>query len=171
MTAPADRRHRAPRSQGPPASRLERALLAGGLVASVIAGVVIYQVGGPYGERLYDEPGAGRLYDPDTGLLRLLATDRDSNLWFDMWTHYADGALVRSELDDNEDGVIDYWRHYAADGSTLKVGFSTKRDGVEDAWVHVDDTGILERIEYSTSRDGVVDRTEYYEAGVVVRVE
>ena len=53
----------------------------------MIAGVATYQIGGPYGERLRDEPGAGRVYDPDTGLLKLLATDRNSNLWFDMWTH------------------------------------------------------------------------------------
>ena len=88
-----------------------------------------------------------------------------------MWSHYADGRVVRSELDENEDGVIDYWRHYAPDGSVHKVWFSTLRDGVEDAWVYVNEAGVLERVEYSTRRDGVVDRTEVDEDGVIVRVE
>ena len=117
----------------PPPSRLEVWVLGTGFVVAVVAGVAMYRIGGPHGERLRDEPGAGRVYDADTGLLKLLATDRNGNLWFDMWTHYEDGEVLRSELDDNEDGVIDYWRHYAPDGSVLKVGFSTLRDGVEDA--------------------------------------
>ena len=162
-------RHR-PRWRPPP-SRLELWILGTGFVLAAIAGVATYQLGGPYGERLRDEPGAGRVYDAETGLLQLVATDRNSNLWFDMWTHFADGRAVRSELDENEDGVIDYWRHYAPDGSVQKVGFSTLRDGVEDAWVYVDEAGVLKRVEYSTRRDGVVDRTELYEDGAIVRVE
>ena len=162
-------RHR-PRWKPPP-SRLELWILGTGFVLAAIAGVATYQLGGPYGERLRDEPGAGRVYDAETGLLKLVATDRNSNLWFDMWTHFADGRAVRSELDENEDGVIDYWRHYAPDGSVQKVGFSTLRDGVEDAWVYVDEAGVLKRVEYSTRRDGVVDRTELYEDGAIVRVE
>lgn len=159
------------RRRRPPPSRLELRIFGTGFVLAVISGVAMYQIGGPYGERLRDEPGAGRVYDPDTGLLKLLATDLNSNLWFDMWSHYADGRVVRSELDENEDGVIDYWRHYAPDGSVHKVWFSTLRDGVEDAWVYVNEAGVLERVEYSTRRDGVVDRTEVYEDGVIVRVE
>ena len=162
-------RHR-PRWRPPP-SRLELWILGTGFVLAAFAGVATYQLGGPYGERLRDEPGAGRVYDSETGLLKLVATDRNSNLWFDMWTHFADGRAVRSELDENEDGVIDYWRHYAPDGSVHKVGFSTLRDGVEDAWVYVDEAGVLKRVEYSTRRDGVVDRTELYEDGAIVRVE
>ena len=162
-------RHR-PRWRPPP-SRLELWILGTGFVLAAIAGVATYQLGGPYGERLRDEPGAGRVYDAETGLLKLVATDRNSNLWFDMWTHFADGRAVRSELDENEDGVIDYWRHYAPDGSVQKVGFYTLRDGVEDAWVYVDEAGVLKRVEYSTRRDGVVDRTELYEDGAIVRVE
>jgi hypothetical protein len=138
---------------------------------AVVSGVVMYRVGGPNRERLCDEPGSGRVYDPETGVLELLATDRNSNLWFDMWPHYEDGAIERCELDDNEDGVIDYWRHYADDGSILKVGCSTLRDGIEDAGVFVDEAGARERVEYSTNRDGVVDRTGFDENGVVVRVE
>ena len=152
-------------------SRLEVWVLGTGFVLAVISGVMMYRVGGPYGELLVDEPGAGRVYDPETGLLELLATDRNSNLWFDMWTHYEDGSIVPSQLDDNEDGVIDYWRHYAADGSNLKVGFSALRDGVQDAWVYVDEAGAMEHVEYSTKRDGIVDLTEFYEDGAVVRVE
>ena len=162
-------RHRPMRR--PPSSRLELSILGAGFLLAVYAGVVTYQVGGPYGERLRDEPGAGRVFDPETGLLQLAATDRNGNLWFDMWTHYTDGQAVRSDLDENEDGVIDYWRHYAADGSVLKVGYSTLQDGVEDARVYVDEAGMLERIEYSSTRDGTVDRTEFYVDDVVVRVE
>ncbi len=53
-------RHR-PRWRPPP-SRLELWILGTGFVLAAIAGVATYQLGGPYGERLRDEPGAGRVY-------------------------------------------------------------------------------------------------------------
>ncbi len=49
------------RRRRPPPSRLELRILGTGFVLAVISGVAMYQFGGPYGERLRDEPGAGRV--------------------------------------------------------------------------------------------------------------
>ncbi len=136
-----------------------------------MSGVVVYQVGGPSGERLRDEPGSGRLYDAASGELVWLATDRDRDLWFDMWTRYEAGVVLQSQFDQNNDDVVDYWRHMAPDGSLVNVGFSARGDGIEDGWTYFDEDGALIRAEYSTRRDGTIDRIERYSDGQVVAVE
>ena len=58
---PDEDRVRRRRRRKPPPSRLEPWILGTGFVLAVIAGVATYQIGGSYGERLRDEPGAGRV--------------------------------------------------------------------------------------------------------------
>jgi hypothetical protein len=91
-------------------------------------------------------------YDPGTGRLTRLDYDANANGKHDTWA-YMDGArLTRLEADENEDGRIDRWEFYPATASA-----SLKQPP--------------ERIERATRLDGRVSRREFFEGGVMVRVE
>ena len=92
-------------------------------------------------------------YDKSTGKLTRLAYDSNNNGKPDTWA-FMDGArLVRLEADENEDATIDRWEYYpkAAVGSSA--------------------TQTPERIERATHTDGKVSRREFFDAGVLVRIE
>jgi hypothetical protein len=90
-------------------------------------------------------------YDKASGRLTQLAYDSDGNGTHDAWA-FMDGArLIRLEADENGDGRVDRWEHYAG-----TVGSSRQPP---------------ERIERSTRFDGRISRREFFERGVMVRVE
>jgi hypothetical protein len=92
-------------------------------------------------------------YDKSTGKLTKLAYDSNNNGKPDTWA-YMDGArLVRLEADENEDATIDRWEYYSANPSSASG------------------TQPPERIDRATRADGKVSRREFFEAGVLVRIE
>jgi hypothetical protein len=83
-----------------------------------------------------------------------------------------DGTRIRRiELDLDENGKIDRWDIYDASRRLEKVGLSQRNDGVMDAQAYYRPNGDIARLELSTARDGRFNRTEFYEAGRLVRSE
>lgn len=111
-------------------------------------------------------------YDKTTGKLTELASDRNRNGTLDTWTEMDGTRPLRSRVDLDEDGRIDRWEYYDASGALTKVGFSRKSGDKPDAWAFSRPDGSLERVELSlTADEHKIHRREYYEAGVMVRVE
>ena len=126
-------------------------------------------------------------YDKSTGALTSLEADSDGDGVADTWGYMEGTHVVRVEVDENGDRVVDRWEYHRApsvgsgresEGSS-KEGSSKagsgkppvprpvilRRGGVESP----DKT--IERIERATRRNGVVSRWEYFENGMLVRVE
>ena len=98
---------------------------------------------------------AGRVtpaYDAATGKLTRLAYDSNDNGTDDTWASMDGTRLVSLEADENEDGRIDRWEFYPADAKTAP-------------------RQTPERIERATLHDGRVTRREFFEQGVMTRVE
>ena len=74
------------------------------------------------------------VYDPDTGRLRQLRYDSDSNGKVDTVSHMDGARVLRIEIDKDEDGKVERWEYYDAARKLEKVGLSRANDGVEDAW-------------------------------------
>jgi hypothetical protein len=111
-------------------------------------------------------------YDKTTGKLTELTYDRNKNGKIDTWTEMDGTRPVRSRSDLDEDGKIDRWEYYDEKGGLTKVGFSRKQDGHADAWAFSGPDGKVARVEISSTADEKkIDRWEFYEAGVLVRVE
>ena len=122
-------------------------------------------------------------YDSVTGSLTQLEADLDRDGLIETWA-YMDGArVVRVEVDENGDRVVDLWEYHqkpagqeGRDGQDSKGGqrgnvarvprpVKLQRGGLESP----DKT--VERIERATRRDGVVSRWEYFDDGMLTRVE
>jgi hypothetical protein len=110
-------------------------------------------------------------YDQQTGKLSQLTYDSNNNGTPDSWTYMDGTTLIRSEIDHDEDGLVDRWEYFDADRQLEKVGLSLANDGIVDSWVYQGPDGTLLKVEVSTARDGTANRTEYYEAGQMVRAE
>ena len=111
-------------------------------------------------------------YDKGTGKLTELTYDRNKNGKIDTWTEMDGTRPVRSRSDLDEDGKIDRWEYYDEKGNLTKVGFSRKQDGRADAWAFSGPDGKVQRVEISSKGDEkTIDRWEFYDAGVLVRVE
>lgn len=91
-------------------------------------------------------------YDEATGKLTRLSYDSDNDGKPDSWA-FMDGArLLKLEADENQDGRVDRWEYYPATGD----------GGVKQP---------PDRIERATRFDGKVSRREFFEGGVMVKVE
>jgi hypothetical protein len=153
-------------------SRTTEVLLACAVVlVAVGAGLAALGHSGRYGRTYPDDPRVHREFDPVTGQLIQLIYDASGNHKADTWSYFANGKVVRTEVDEDEDGKIDTWYYYNANEEVEKTGFSTQKDGVVDAWRYETPDGALTRIEYSSARDGVVTRRDFYEHNAVVRTE
>jgi hypothetical protein len=106
-------------------------------------------------DRPASTPGSDQIqpvYDPGTGKLTRLSYDSDNDGTHDTWA-FMDGArLIKLEADENQDGRVDRWEYYPA----------TTQDGVKQP---------PDRIERATRFDGRVSRREFFEGGVMVKVE
>jgi hypothetical protein len=111
-------------------------------------------------------------YDEKTGKLTQLTYDRDKDGVIDTWTDMDGRRALRSRIDLDEDGRIDRWEYYDETGALLKVGFSRKKDGKVDAWAYSAPDGKPARIDISSTGDeSKIDRREFYDKGVLARVE
>lgn len=111
------------------------------------------------------------VYDPKTGKLQLLKYDSNGNGKIDTWSHMDGPRVIKIDLDQDEDGVIDRWEDDGPDQKLEKVGFSRMKDGKEDAWSYAGPDGSVARIEVSTRRDGKVNRIEHFENDRLVTAE
>ena len=81
-----------------------------------------------------------------------------------------DGTRIREvELDLDENGKVERWDVYGPNRKLERVGLSRRNDGVMDAQAFYTGTGELARLDVATARNGRFDRSEFYEAGVLVR--
>ncbi len=80
-------------------------------------------------------------------------------------------SAVRSEVDADEDGVVERWEYYDESGQLEKIGSFSMDDGQVDTWLFPDGKGGISRIERSMARDGLVSRWEYYKGEQLVRTE
>ena len=110
-------------------------------------------------------------YDANTGKLDRLAYDANKNGTPDSWSYMNGTAVLRVEIDKDEDGRIERWEYYGTDQKLEKVGISRANDGKVDAWVYQSVDGTLSRFEVLAKGDGRVSRTEFYEKGALVRGE
>lgn len=152
-------------------SQVSTAILGFGVVLAVMAGVIAYQVGGPYGEGFRRDPRVRRIYNAQTGQLEVLIYDIDGNLRFDSWSYIEEGRVVRKERDLDEDGLIDRWEHYGPDGRLGRIGLSSSGTGTVDTLHYPGPDGSIETIEYLSVPGGQVRRTEYYERSALLREE
>jgi hypothetical protein len=111
------------------------------------------------------------VYDKKTGKLTLLTFDSKKDGKIDTWSYMDGTRIVRIEIDRDGDGKVDRWEYYGADQKVEKIGISRSNDGIVDAWAFPAADGSLAKMEVSTRRDGKVTRVEYYDAGVISRVE
>ena len=98
------------------------------------------------------------VYDPDTGRLRQLKYDSDSNGKVDTVSHMDGARVLRIEIDKDEDGKIERWEYYDAARKLEKVGLSRASDGVEDAWSYMGPDG---KFPVSPLTDGHISRPSY----------
>lgn len=119
-------------------------------------------------------------YDTNTGRLKELTYDGNSNGRIDTWTDLDGTRALRSRIDRDEDGKIDRWEYYDETGKLVKVGFSRRDDGKPDAWAFSGADGRISVIEISSVADETkIDRREYYDVslagpdghGALVRAE
>jgi hypothetical protein len=112
------------------------------------------------------------------GRLTRLVFDRDANGTPDTWG-YMDGArVIRVEIDENGDGMVDRWEHY---GGEVPPGQGRAADGrgavpaadVRGAAADGFDPSrqVINRVERATRRDGRITRRDFFTAGVLARVE
>jgi O-antigen ligase len=92
-------------------AKLELAFMGATLATAVLAGVVAFRAGGPYGEsasnrRLY------RGYDVQAKRLTQLFYDANGNGVFDIWIDLRNPADVVVEKDANEDGLPESLEHF-----------------------------------------------------------
>jgi hypothetical protein len=99
-------------------------------------------------------------YAADTGRLQKLACDRNRDGREDAWAHMDGTRLLRADLDEDFDGVIDRRELYTRGDSGERAGGSAAIKG----------EGVLARVE-RLSASGAVVRAETYVRGVLSMAE
>ena len=156
------------------ATKVEAAIVIGGLIAAATSGVAAYRIVGPYGDGPINV-GLYRAQDPVTG--RQLVYREISG---------ADGGRVRYFFDDitrklqevrvvrpgqSVEVSLPAGERAPVDATLIKTGFSLRGNGVIDAWEYRDGQATLHKIEVSRRQNGRVDRWEFYTDGQLTRVE
>ena len=134
------------------------------------------------GQPAGDPAAAGRpspVYDPATGRLKELISDRNGDGRPDFWA-YMDGARIeRIEIDRNGDGRIDRWEHYgppapgAGSDTPPPLIRAEEANGPDDRITRreVYVQGVIDRVEEDTDGDGAMDKWEQYAGGTLARVD
>jgi EF hand domain-containing protein len=114
------------------------------------------------------------------GRLKLLTYDRNGDGKIDTWGYMDGSHVVRVEIDENGDGKVDTWEYHrdpkeaAGSGGSPDTGDSTASNASSPSGKTANGTGgdiTLERIDRATKFDGRINRHEYFEHGVLTRVE
>ncbi len=80
------------------------------VVVLAVSPLVVACAPDPEQERL--ERAIGAEYNEETGRLELLTYDSNDNGTVDVWTYMDGTAVLRAEVDANEDGLIERWEYY-----------------------------------------------------------
>lgn len=193
VNATGTRRYNAHRARRRPPVLYDPGRLRVALIGALLGTVVAC---GPDGEQRRLAGTSRGTYDPETGVLRGITYDRNGNGRIDTWTRMEGGRPVSSELDTNEDGVIDRWEEYDEQGRLARAGWIRPRppvpatvppDGGDppppaaptpppgpDSWLYPSSDGRTSRIDFlDTDNAGraVVTRREFYEGEQKMRVE
>jgi hypothetical protein len=123
-------------------------------------------------------------YDPNTGQLTDLVSDRNGDGKPDTWAKMDGKRLLSIAIDRNGDGVPDRWETYATAAS---LGVTPPPGAPQDVIVTADEAnggdpktvtrhefyerGVIARVEEDTDNNGTTDKWEYYTNGVVSRVD
>jgi hypothetical protein len=133
-------------------------------------------------------PVPSALYDPSTRQLVRLDADVNGNGVVDTRTYANGSRILRSEVDEDEDGRVDRWEYLDDRHAVTAVGTSSRASGVEDVWTFAEAggetrvdraldgerhptrrefyrSGVLARAEEDTNRDGRIDKWETFESG------
>jgi hypothetical protein len=119
------------------------------------------------------------VYDPKTGRLKELVSDRNKDGKPDMWA-YMDGAKIeRIEIDRNGDGRIDRWEHYGPLPAGAAANTAPPLVRAEEANAGDDRVtrrefyvrGVVDRVEEDANGDGRLDKWEQYSGGTLARVD
>ena len=147
---------------------IETIIFAGGLAASVAAGMYGYQAVGLYGDGPFAS-GYHRERDPHTGesLLVHESVTSQGRIRRVMDQRF---RLKEVGVDADGDGIVEITTK-ATDANIASTGFSLAGDGVIDAWAFRNTAGELVRVEVSTKRDGKIDRWEHYRNNRMIKVE
>jgi hypothetical protein len=100
-------------------------------------------------------------YNKDSGRLERISYDRNRDTRMDASLVMDGTRVVRAELDENFDGVVDRWEYY---GDQAVAAAAAPDDGLVPR-------GTLVRAEQATRGDGKVNRRESYENGQLASVE
>jgi hypothetical protein len=100
-------------------------------------------------------------YNKDSGRLERISYDRNRDTRMDAWLVMDGTRVVRAELDENFDGVVDRWEYY---GDQAVPTAAVPGDGLMPR-------GTLSRAEQATRGDGKINRRESYENGQLSSVE
>ena len=96
-------------------------------------------------------------YNKDTGRLERITYDRNGDGRVDA-TAFMDGTrIVRAELDEDFDGLVDRWEYYDTGEAATRVGGSDALKGA----------GVLTRVEQATGAPGKASRWETYAGGIL----
>jgi hypothetical protein len=155
-----------------PPARLRRVAaltaLAAGLTAAACSG-------GP--------PAAGpqtsAVYDKKSGRLSELVSDKNGDGKPDTWAHMDGARITGIDLDRDGDGKPDRWEHYAppsdhpTDADMANVIVSAEESDPSGQVVRHEfyEAGVISRVEEDTDVDGRVDKWEFYDRGQLAKVE
>jgi hypothetical protein len=119
------------------------------------------------------------VYDPTTGRLKELVSDRNKDGKPDMWAYMDGPQIERIEIDRNGDGRIDRWEHYgplpagAAANAAPPLVRAEEANGLDDRITRREFyvRGAIDRVEEDADSDGRADKWEQYKAGALARVD
>jgi hypothetical protein len=110
------------------------------------------------------------IYDVPGGHIETVAVSRRPVAAPDLWEHYVKGAVAGRELDEDGDGKVDRFEHFA-DGVLVAVDLDTDRDGRFDRWQQWQG-GRLVTETVDVDGDGNADRKlRYGSSGALLGVE
>lgn len=146
-----------------------RLLLIGGCLLFVAAAC------GGAREATPDAGTAIPVYDPDTGLLQELRSDRDGDGTVDTVARMDGTRIVHIEIDSDNDGQVDRREYYGPSDDRPEGIIERAEEFVGGTsrirrWEFYEE-GVLVRVEEDTTLDGQVDKWETYEGGRLAMVE
>jgi len=120
-------------------------------------------------------PAATPIYNPRTGRLEQIVSDRDGDGRQETRAFMDGTRLVRIEIDRNGDDVVDRWEYYTSAGEPpVAVIERAEEAGGPDGTITRRETyvdGELTRVEEDTTLDGRPDKWESYRQGRLVHVD
>src|SRR5262245_15350526 len=106
-----------------------------------------------------------------SGRLSRLTYDRDGDGKIDTWGYMDGSRVVRVEVDEDGDGKVDRWEYHRDPKTTNSSTGSTGSRNAGSAREADDGDPTVERIDRATKHDGKVSRHEYFDNGVLTRIE